>query len=433
VDESSVSPASGEATASVEGGFSDLASLDAETKTQVLAAELGQLHVLCQEQSNRIYHLEQALDQALICIDELQSRLQDQGILETQLITTEEFASIQQKAIARLKQQLEEQQHTLFLATQLPLEDHPQIPDLLQRIDLLGCAHHDDLDRLQTRITNARIEFLNHSQRLEQSLEEAQSQIGEQQRYILALDAEMLALRTRAMSLETQLDVSQKRIHELCSRLNRYSLTASTPEPSTETDGSTAPEGVSHAASRPMGHGGTSPQQELALAQIKVEELEVQLAKQMQLQAKWQQTYRELQGDRDRQQQRLDTLDRQAAEMQEQILQQAQQSKEYETAIQHWKDRYAGTRRQIEQLKDLLERVLPYPLDDPELGISLEPALAELLTAIQTALQTDDVTEEPPAIPSTHFNTLNVPDFLIRRRRYRSKNPDQDPENSSLD
>ncbi len=78
---------------------------------------------------------------------------------------------------------------------------------------------------------------------------------------------------------------------------------------------------------------------------------------------------------------RLGQLEQQIAEMQEQILQQAQQKTEYETAVQYWKDRcYA---QQVE------------PLSSPE-SPSPESLPDDLLA---------------PRLP-----TVDLPDFLVRRR-----------------
>ncbi|NJN87337.1 MAG: hypothetical protein HC881_14825 [Leptolyngbyaceae cyanobacterium SL_7_1] len=78
-----------------------------------LWVELEQARSLNQQRVNRIYYLEQALDQALACLDELRERVQDQEVLEAQLALTEDFANVQQQAIVRLKQQLHQQQEKL--------------------------------------------------------------------------------------------------------------------------------------------------------------------------------------------------------------------------------------------------------------------------------------------------------------------------------
>ncbi|NJO51119.1 MAG: hypothetical protein HC840_18615 [Leptolyngbyaceae cyanobacterium RM2_2_4] len=67
---------------------------------QDLLQSTAQSQSLEQQRVTRIYHLEQALDQALACLSDLRMQLQNQEILEAQLATTEEFAYVQQQAIA---------------------------------------------------------------------------------------------------------------------------------------------------------------------------------------------------------------------------------------------------------------------------------------------------------------------------------------------
>lgn len=64
----------------------------------------------------RIRQLEKALEQSLNYLHELKQKLKEQLVLEAQLAAAEEFANVQQQAIAQLKQQLAQQQ---LLQTQL--------------------------------------------------------------------------------------------------------------------------------------------------------------------------------------------------------------------------------------------------------------------------------------------------------------------------
>jgi hypothetical protein len=94
--------------------------------------------------------------------------------------------------------------------------------------------------------------------------------------------------------------------------------------------------------------------QPLDAAQEQLAGLEAELAKQMQTQALLQQACLELESARAGQQARLSELEQQSVEMQEQILSQAQQASEDETAIQHWKDRAAQGQVEVTQLRALL-------------------------------------------------------------------------------
>jgi chromosome segregation ATPase len=85
------------------------------------------------------------------------------------------------------------------------------------------------------------------------------------------------------------------------------------------------------------------------------EMLESELAQQMQAQVLLHQACQELEQERETQQSRLSELESQNTTMQEQILSQAQQASEYQTAIQHLKDRYLHLQDQSLLLRKTLE------------------------------------------------------------------------------
>lgn len=276
----------------VEPGRSPLVD-DAHTQRDEIEYWRGLDH----QKNKRIYQLEQALDQALACLDELRSRLHDQSILQEQLETAEEFVYVQQQAIERLKAELDRQRQ--------------------------------------------------EKRSLELSIQRHQITATEQAKAIATL------------------------------------------------------------------------QQDAALAQNKVEELEIELAKHLKSQARWQQQYQELQADHDGCQTRLADIEQQQAEMQEQILGQARQASEYEAAVQYWKDRYLTNHRHINQLKALIEHHLQNSDVDQA---SLHDALSELLAVTQLIAPADtDDPHLPTAVPSPRFCPIDVPDFLLRRRTYRTR------------
>lgn len=142
--------------------------------------------------------------------------------------------------------------------------------------------------------------------------------------------------------------------------------------------------------------------------ETQVETLEGRIARHMTTQALLQQVCQELEADREQSQSRITELESQSAEMQEQILSQAQQASEYETAVQHWKTRY-----QVLQEKAI---VLKQFLSDQDLPTEI----VELLATIETSA--------PPDLKSTArsnpFNQdlkIDIPEFLVRRRTYRSR------------
>lgn len=276
---------------------------------QVLLAELARTQAADAEKVARIYHLEQALDQALVYLEELRLKVQNQDFVEGQLAATEDFASVQQQAIARFKLQIAEQQQALdsqMLETQ---QRDQAIQELLATIETMTQAQQQEVERLRLRLSQDQLEAKAHRNRMGKQFQELQIALEAQQQRASELEAEILAVRT------------------------------------------------------PVG----LPSQ-------------------------------------------------QVAEMQEQILQQAQQVTEYETAIQYWKDRYATSQRQIAHIRDLVEQTLT------ELAIEDEAAnllVAELLAALQTiqpAMPPEHLELLPIALPLPRLGSVELPNFLVRRR-----------------
>ncbi|MEB3336549.1 MAG: hypothetical protein VKJ46_03735 [Leptolyngbyaceae bacterium] len=160
---------------------------------------------------------------------------------------------------------------------------------------------------------------------------------------------------------------------------------------------------------------------ELATTHVKIEELETQVAKHVMRQARLQQAGQELEAERDRYLSRIAELEQQTAEMQEQILKQARQASEYETAVQHWKDRHLMNQHQSLELKDLLEQKLTESLSPTTSGSSSTVAvvLAELLTAFDLTLIPDSGEAVSPDMGSPPLNNpvkIELSTFLARRR-----------------
>ena len=282
-----------------------------QQERQQLEHELAQTHAIAHQQNKRISHLEQALDQAMVCLEDLRHQLQDQEMLEAQLAMTEEFANVQQQAIVRLKRQLAGQES----------------------------VHREAGDR------------------------------------------------------------SDEGAPSVVARLTRFGST-----------GSAATEGEA----------------DLAAAHAEIEALTGELEERATLQARLQHSCQELTTDRDRLQTRVTTLEQQNAELQEQILKQMKQISDYETGVQHWKDRYSATHQQATQLKNLLERVLT----SHESGSSLTPELESVLAELRRFTQMNN-RNTPPANNSEAVGTVppamrispdvNIPEFLLRRRRSKTR------------
>lgn len=375
---------------------------------EALLSELLQLRSLTQEQMERIHNLEQALDQSLASLRQLQQQIVVQEFLETQLASTEEISNVQQQAIARLKLQLAQQQADLEMQlTQTQARDQ-SLQELLSTLEALTEAQQTELERLRSQIARDRGLVQADQTRLASQLVQLQTTFSTQQQRITELEAALAEqglsgrlwnwlneAQTHLQTLSAQSGLPQPALQSIEAALQqiRFALQSQTESPDSQ-----LPQPL---VSQPQA-------QELAVAQGKIEALETQIAKQLTTEAMLQQACQELEAERDRQQARMAELERQATDMQEQILRQAQQASEYETAVQHWKDRYVQHCQHIQQVQTLLDRALPHPPAD--------------LVALLATLQATPVGVEPssPALLTTPTVTqggqIDLPDFLLRRR-----------------
>ena len=366
-----------------------------EQNLEPALAELSQLRSLTHEQVERIRQLEQALDQSLESLKELRLRILDQEFLEAQLAATEEISNIQQQAIGRLKGQLAEQKQTL---------PQPQLAQTLQIMESLALAQQAELGRLRTQ-SHDRAQVKPHQAHAPQKQAGLQASFYSQQR-LSDLEADCLSAQVLVALLDTWVRQAQAQVSALIQELGDR------PEAVAVCDRlSNSLEQMQSALQQPSRaklrqQPSSSP--DLAVVQSKVVALETQISKHLTTQAMLQHAGQELETERDRQQSRIASLEAQAAEMQEQILRQAQHATEQETAIQHWKDRHLSHCAQVETLAELLQTVPHLPA-----------AVAEILAGLQIPTQ-------PPANPSLSLvvvddrpgSQLDLPEFLMRRRSY---------------
>lgn len=310
--------------------------------------ELPFLRSQVEKQVNRIQSLERALDQSLLVVEELRKQLVNQQFLEDQLAATEEIANIQQRAITQLKQQLAQQQHS---AVNL-------LPDSESDIDLATIKDAVSVPGEATTI-------------LAQKLAELTQQLNNRQHII--------------EQLETELDRTHLELQEQQALI-------------TSLHSQVEAEFLNH---------NPSLEQELFAAHCKIQELELQISKQITTQAILQHTCHELEQGRDRYQTRAQELESQTADMQEQILQQAQQASEYETAIQHWKDRYLHGQDYLRRISEFVQHLEVHPVTE----------LTNLLAEIQVLLNTPE--PEKIVLSLSRPNKMDIPDFLARHQRYR--------------
>ncbi len=130
--------------------------------------------------------------------------------------------------------------------------------------------------------------------------------------------------------------------------------------------------------------------------------LEAELAKHLQTQVFLQQACSEMEQDRERDQHRILELENQSAEMQEQILRQAQQASEYEAAIQHWKDRFYQLQNQMLSILELYDQ-----LSEP---------IPETIAAHLAQLPQPTPSEQMQSLRRALPRRSDLPEFLQRRR-----------------
>lgn len=354
-----------------------------------LVAQLQQVLEVSQQRLNRISQLEQALDQALACLTDLQQAAQEKTFLENQLAVTEDFANVQQQAIARLQQQQAQHQ---------------------QQIELHGLE-------VQTR-DQAIAELQATLEAKDQKIAELEAELGDRQAQMAEVQNGLTQTQQQVDQLTTKLEQAQKSLTDLEAQLE-YAYSNLDDQ---QNMALTLRRAQTIAAERNTRI--AMLQKDLAIAQIKVEELETQLARHRQLEAKWQQSAQELEVLSERYQQQVTELKQEVTQMQEQIFQSVCQSHEHETAVQHWKDRYLASQRQLLYFKQLLDAAIPQPSPDDNFDshLPVTPALLELLTAIQMVNATEQIDPVPlPSLPMPHLSTLDFPDFLIRRRSLRAR------------
>ncbi len=366
-----------------------------------LESQLDYMQAKIRNQLERIQDLELALDQSISNLNELRLQIVNQQFLEEHLASTEEIANVQQQAINQLKRQFAEKQAALEQQIHQAQEREQDYQRLLEAAELFAQSQHAELQRLRAQITPDRSGAPDQTG-LTSQIDQLQVAMQTQQQQVLELESQELTACSLAANLELQLQEAQKQIRRLYRELNDRHTAINELEARLEGDFSEQPLNFS-----------ASSHSDAQNSLQKVEELESQLVKQMATQALLQQACQELELDREQNQTRVTELERQTAEMQEQILSQAQQASEYETAVQHWKDRFYTTQDKVAQLKDLLEN------DSSDRS----PELAELFAAIQA---TSTIGNEPLRSNgrADAFNEdlkIDLPDFLTRRRTYRHR------------
>jgi chromosome segregation ATPase len=165
-------------------------------------------------------------------------------------------------------------------------------------------------------------------------------------------------------------------------------------------------------------------QQQLNVANLCKEELEAQRIKQNSVQARLQQSLQLAEAEHSTTQSRLQELEQQIHDLQEQVLQQACQTAEYEAAIQHWKDKALEHQRHAMQLSSTLDRFLESNKPDATEDLKKKTSLPVPEVPVSSETRSEAIGNSKPASPTIAKakesripgNKIDLPSFLVRQR-----------------
>lgn len=331
----------------------------------VLPTPLSQEQPCELNQVERIHHLEQALDQCQGYINELKLQLMNQEFLKDQLAATEEISHIQQQAITALKTQLADREALDKQFTEVT-EQQFALEAVLSEVQNTAQVRQGELEQLRIQLAQEQAEAQAAKNQLEQHIDQVQERLAAQQQHTQTLESQEAIAQRLAGSLSNQFEAAQEKVEVLQGHLSDRQTSIIELESQLQRSKAAfaAQQEVLIALQKMQAPGSEKNQviqglsRNLLHAHTKIEALETEFSSQLMLQAKLQHSCRELEGQGDRYQKRIHQLEQQIAEMQEQILMQAQQASEYEAAVQHWKDQCLCAEHSVLQLKALLEQIL---------------------------------------------------------------------------
>ncbi|MEL6222088.1 MAG: hypothetical protein AAFR31_05525 [Cyanobacteria bacterium J06627_8] len=386
-----------------------------------LLSELANTRSLECQHIRRIYQLEQALDQSLIYLEELRLKARDRDSLHDQLLMTEDFAYVQQHAIAHLKKQLKQQKQILISQSSDAREYDDAVQSVLGETEQLVEYQQVELEHIKSQLAQDLAEHHRRYSQLQKKVEILQSALAAEQERNQNIESEALASRTLGASLEIQLAASQQQVKDLSVQLaenqtrliamggdlKKANIAATEHEETVKLLQSS--EDIISEQNRTI----AGLKRKLAIAESSTTHLNAERLRGVRDHSKLVHRCRELEAESDKHQVIRSDLENQNAELQEEVFQHVHQLGEYEAAVQFWKERYRSSQRQLEQLKLLFEREVPH----------LSEQLAEgFLKAVQFAMHLDDESPEcPSTLSSPQFKTVDMPEFLIRRHAVRHR------------
>lgn len=387
-----------------------------EQEREDLQRQLAQ--ALEQERSHkdRIQHLEQALEQSQATVSDLRRQedeiasaaLRDRVGLEAQLHESEEVANLQQQALAQLKQQLNAQHDALLSQKSQAQVKDQTVQDLLAMMEILVRTQQKELESLRERLTQYRTAIHSGQKQVEKQLIERQQERSAHQQRVVELESQILAARNKITLLEGQVEYQETIVEVLHRRLSDRTAFQKQLEAQVK---------QSHAALEAhqdlhkalVQTQTTAREQTTTIAALigKMETLETDLAQQIRKGAQLEKACEELTSERDRAVVRVTELESQLEDWeQEIIISHQQQAREYQAAIAYWKERYDSSQRHAQQLKQVLETLLPNAPDE----------IGQLLNGIVSPAAAETSNPPPPTLgasdPSSLTRPIDLPKFL---------------------
>ncbi|MGF1568988.1 MAG: hypothetical protein ACFCVD_13120 [Nodosilinea sp.] len=278
----------------------------------------------------RICLLQQALDQAMESLEDLQQQVSNHQMLQSHLAQTEEYSNVQQKIILNLQQQLEAKDQW----------QHQVLEKLLLQVKRLVDDQHLELERLRVRIYQGQAEvqdylvrIKNHYQNLSFNRSPAQD---------LDPISEVMIARALTVSLSSQLQAAQQHIQQLDGTLTRHQVTLARMQAYVRAVNAPAAKALAPA------HPQTSeaPEDAIALRAIveaqrqKMAELIAELGQQFHQQTHLKSRFQEIAAERDTLKQREVALRQENKALYEQMVQQSNQISDYEATLRDWEARW---------------------------------------------------------------------------------------------
>ncbi len=338
-----------------------------EEERQLLLLELEQTRASLESMTtdtpdvellDRINHLEAALEDALLTIDELNNQLNEQQLLEEELVATEQVATIQKQALSHLKEQLAGHQQALEEQLNYSHAKDKSVQELLLNLETLTHTLHGELEKMRVQMLQNRTAIQNGQKQLEKQLANKDVEIENQQQRVVELQAQILSVRGLVAGLELQLVEQEQHIEVLYNRLgDRVNIIKQLEGQIKQTQ--EALEGQSHVQNALLETQDIVKEQNTTISSLyqKIESLENHLTRQTKIQGRLQQACQELTQQCNDYQARNAEIEKNKKSVEKQLQKQNEAIKSDENQGEYWQKRYDQANTEIAELKAIMERL----------------------------------------------------------------------------